>query len=177
MRKFKYIISLFTSLGYNDTKRNTEGWLAKPKLRKDVLVPRQELAVCPLWVQATPLSPSTQETQVSVGCLQGGLTEGPPAGSWVALVPGRRLDIPLWRLWRPGEGNRAVTSSARGKRIQKACSKTYLLSSSDKHKMSFPCSWASSFSEKESNIKAFSFLSISETEVVLTRRKPRTYLW
>lgn len=38
--------------------------------------------------------------QASVGCFQGCLSLGPPAGGWVVFIPGWRLHIPLLRLWR-----------------------------------------------------------------------------
>lgn len=54
---------------------------------------------------------------------------------------------------------------------------TYDLSGSDKHKMSFPWSWASTVSEKESNTKKFSFFQNVRGSGWPERGKPRTYLW
>lgn len=85
-----------------------EGWLGTHKLNKAMLVSYERTWHCTgksLHMQTMPRHPFPFHAgmanapaglclqlllthTVSVGCLQGGLAEGPPARSWAALVSG-----------------------------------------------------------------------------------------
>lgn len=159
---------IFTNLNCSKINRTMEGWLASTSWTKSCWHPTKRTGSTVRQVSAhvdhahATLFPSTWERPVS------------PQGSafshcshtlfQLAVFRGilRRdllldLGLPLFLardfMFHCGDCGglkKKMYSQWKEKKLQKCPPKnTYDLSGSDKHKMSFPCSWASIFSEKE----------------------------